>query len=440
MTVRILIADDNEDNLYMLETLLKSVGYEVVSAKNGEIALHKLKGGPFDLIVSDILMPVMDGFQLCRECKKDPALRAVPIVFYTATYTDDKDEKLATALGSAAYIRKPVEPHVLLRSIRDVVERTAHSKAPKVKPATQVYEQQALALYNQRLVEKLENKMLDLKRSQTLYQNLWENVNDLIFALDEHNRIIDINHCNEILGYDEKDAIGKRFTDFLLPESRKIVEDHLAAHPKKKDGRSQLVYEVTMRNKDGNTVSAELGISTVYVDGVLVGKYGIAHDITARRKAEDALKKTAAQLEEQKESLQQKNMALKEVLAQIEAERADTQKQITENICRLAMPILRKLRDSGSHLAQKEIDVLENTLRDLTSRFGAKVSADAIGLTPRQIELCNMIRSGLSSKDMAEALGVSVRTIETHRNTIRKKLGISGKDASLAAALQSLAQ
>ena len=98
--MRILIVDDNPDNLEMMTIMLASQRYEVVSAKNGEEALNKLKTGDnFDLIISDILMPVMDGFQFCRECKKDEQLKNISFIFYTATYVDEKDEEFALSLG-----------------------------------------------------------------------------------------------------------------------------------------------------------------------------------------------------------------------------------------------------------------------------------------------------------------------------------------------------
>ena len=86
--MRILSADDKPENLYMLEALLRGHGHVVDSASNGLDALKLAERGVYDLIISDILMPRMDGFQLCRELKKDARLRHIPFIFYTATYTD----------------------------------------------------------------------------------------------------------------------------------------------------------------------------------------------------------------------------------------------------------------------------------------------------------------------------------------------------------------
>ncbi|MBU0661612.1 response regulator, partial [Patescibacteria group bacterium] len=98
--MKILIVDDNEDVRMILKKTLESNGYSVKDASNGKEALKAAKESPPDIIISDILMPVMDGFQLCREMKADEILKKIPFVFYTATYTDEKDEELALKLGA----------------------------------------------------------------------------------------------------------------------------------------------------------------------------------------------------------------------------------------------------------------------------------------------------------------------------------------------------
>ena len=161
--MKILIVDDNKENIDLLEVLLSNNGYAVHSSKNGKEALKMLRAEKFELIISDILMPVMDGFQLCRECKRDKKLRVVPFVFYTATYVDKKDEEFALSLGAQSFIRKPKEPKEFLKIIKRIIEDT---KAKRIKPIIPIIEdeKEILKLYSERLVNKLEKKILDLER------------------------------------------------------------------------------------------------------------------------------------------------------------------------------------------------------------------------------------------------------------------------------------
>ena len=129
-TMTILIVDDNEKNLYQLQTLLAGSGYQVVTAANGAEALDQARRNPPDLIVSDILMPVMDGFALCREWKKDERLRQIPFIFYTATYTDERDREFALSLGAERFLVKPEEPEVFIRTIREVIQQVQRLPVP----------------------------------------------------------------------------------------------------------------------------------------------------------------------------------------------------------------------------------------------------------------------------------------------------------------------
>jgi len=158
--IKILAVDDNQQNLILLERLLKSKQYSPILAKNGAEALQLARENPPALIISDILMPVMDGFELCRRWKADQRLKNIPFVFFTATYASSQDEQLGLRLGADRYIIKPQEPTVLLKIIEEVLEEyRTHEKTPR-QPFGE--ELEYFRQYNQVLFHKLEKKMTDL--------------------------------------------------------------------------------------------------------------------------------------------------------------------------------------------------------------------------------------------------------------------------------------
>ncbi|MCB8980954.1 MAG: response regulator [Ardenticatenaceae bacterium] len=159
----VLIVDDNSQNLYMLQALLEGHGYTVDTAQNGAEALQKAVACPPHFVIADILMPVMDGFALCREWRAEEKFRHIPFLFYTATYTDPKDEAFALSLGADAFLIKPMEPEALLQAIQNTL-RQAAAKDTEADSGPSMADEEVYRLYNDRLVKKLEGKMLQLEQ------------------------------------------------------------------------------------------------------------------------------------------------------------------------------------------------------------------------------------------------------------------------------------
>ncbi len=119
--MKILIVDDTTDSREMLLFLLEKNNFECKSACNGKEALEILHSNEkFDLIISDILMPVMDGYQFCKYVKEDENLQKIYFMFYTATYNEKKDEEFSLSLGAQRFIVKPQEPSFLLNVINEI--------------------------------------------------------------------------------------------------------------------------------------------------------------------------------------------------------------------------------------------------------------------------------------------------------------------------------
>ncbi len=160
----VLIVDDKPQNLYLLRTLLQASGCSVDEAHHGAEALVKARQTPPDVLVSDILMPVMDGYTLLRHWRADERLRQIPFVIYTATYTEPNDERLALDLGASAFIVKPAEPELFMAHILQVLEQQQHGALPAGKvPGGEAKDH--FKEYSETLVRKLEEKAVQLEQA-----------------------------------------------------------------------------------------------------------------------------------------------------------------------------------------------------------------------------------------------------------------------------------
>jgi len=175
--VNILLAEDDEPSRYLMTAILRSANHEVVSVCNGIEALDATRSHSFDLLITDILMPKMDGFQLVWRWKNDPTLVKVPVVFVTASYTDDEDEKLAIELGVDGFLNKPIDADRLLATVEEVahIPSTGKACAPIQRDEARI-----LRAYSDRVVRKLEQKLAELERSNAIIDQITRELSDQI--------------------------------------------------------------------------------------------------------------------------------------------------------------------------------------------------------------------------------------------------------------------
>ena len=303
----ILIVDDKDENRYLMEMLLKGNGHEVLSCTNGAEALERLKTGKVELIISDILMPVMDGFELCRKVKTDEGLRHIPFIVYTATYTGPQDEAFALKIGADRFVQKPCEPDVFMETLREVMVAAAHRDAETIP---QLQEEEVFKLYNERLVRKLEQKMLlleqetralreaqeSLRISENKYRRLHESMTDGFVYVDMKGVIRESNESyRRMLGYTEAELSRLTYRE-LTPEKWHAIEEKIVACQILASGFSD-VYEKEYRRKDGTIFPVELRTFLLRSDsGETEGMWAIVRDITERKQADKIQQDLESQL------------------------------------------------------------------------------------------------------------------------------------------------
>ncbi|ATI03902.1 MULTISPECIES: ATP-binding protein [Cycloclasticus] len=211
----ILVVDDLSENLELLSRILQREGYKVLSAVNGEDALAQLTtSNHIDLIISDILMPIMDGYEFCRQVQQNDRFCSIPFIFYTATYTDEKDKEFGLKLGANRFLIKPQKTQDLLNIIKEELAKpfkveknniTPDAKSPLIES-----EQQYLRQYSSRLVHKLEDKLLELEQKNTELE-------------EEMAKQLQLKQHIELLNADLERRVASRTKD-LLSANQKLLE------------------------------------------------------------------------------------------------------------------------------------------------------------------------------------------------------------------------
>jgi PAS domain S-box-containing protein len=290
--MRILIVDDRMENRYLLETVLKSEKHDTVSAENGQKALEYLASGSFDLIVSDILMPVMDGFQLCRHCKADPTLRHIPFVFYTATYVDQKDEAFAYEIGADGFLRKGMEPADFLTAIRSVIKNFRQGRTSPKSPV-QKQEEETYKHYSERLILKLEKKMQDLKeKEERLNMALEASTNGLWDWNVQTGKLYFSPRYYTMLGYapDELPQTYDTWAGLLHPDDRETAVKTIRDHIEKNCGPFDQEFRMKTRSGKWKWILGKGKVFSVDEKGRPVRVVGTHTDITDKKKTERELK------------------------------------------------------------------------------------------------------------------------------------------------------
>jgi DNA-binding CsgD family transcriptional regulator len=159
--------------------------------------------------------------------------------------------------------------------------------------------------------------------------------------------------------------------------------------------------------------------------------------IAMRIQAEQELQETNHQLKVEHQALQETNTALKTLMARIEEEKREIYRDIRDNVEKVLMPILHELLIAVPKQQRKFVELLRDNLEEITSPFVSNLSQKFQSLTPTEIQVCNMIRSGLRTKEIAELRGISPATVNRHRERIRHKMGITNSDANLTTFLRA---
>lgn len=286
--MKALVVEDEKNSRMMLSKILAANGYEPIEASNGIEALEKINESRPDIIISDIMMPEMDGFQFCRELKKNEILKKIPLIFYTSIYKDEADEKLAMDVGASAYIRKPEDPKIIIGIINKVLK---DHRSGKIGTLELTDEKEYLSKYSQTLFKKLEDKVLELedtnKKLETALSELKtiDRLKDNIISNVTHELRTPLIHASGFLelaiGEDDKSKQGELLKKSMnaLEREKKVISDLIEISYAGKGLLSHVIEEIDIGTLIKSTVedlrpkaeAFEINIRTSIEEGLIVG-------------------------------------------------------------------------------------------------------------------------------------------------------------------------
>ena len=328
--MNILIVDDDPINLKLLRAQLEGEGHAVFDAHDGVDALALLERQRVDAVISDILMPRMDGYSLCHEIRKHARLHDLPIIIYTSTYTSPGDQKLALDMGADKYLTKPVSVETLVAALHEVGAQPHAAPRPDA-----LREVEVLKEYNERLVSKLKEKNTELLATHEELQGLLvaanqsrrallsvaedqkhseaalaESLNLLkivvdavpmrIFWKDKKLRYLGCNlafaedageaSLLDVIGKDDYQLVWKEQAELYRANDQQVMDS----------GIPKLFYDEPQTTPDGKTIWLRTSKVPLHNSGnETIGVLGVYQDVTKQKQTEADLRIAAIAFESQ---------------------------------------------------------------------------------------------------------------------------------------------
>ncbi len=301
--MKILLAEDNAIVRKAVAAGLVADGYEVEQAEDGEKAFYLAHNVQPDLIISDVLMPNMDGFSLCQAVRDDMVLHDIPVVFYSATFLEPEDEALARHVGATGFVIKDENPKVFHKKLHQIVERGKHNKPPPFDSDPE-RRGEASRLYRTALVSKLQKKVNELEAekraardNRQFLDHIVTTIPDVVFVLrlPELELSYIAPQASRLLGIPGEELIkdGGSWRGLVAKEDLPRVEQEIQAAITNPEST---IVICSMQHAQGGFRRIEARISPRLNDeGEAIELVGSLHDVTKRVEAEEKLLRSEEQ-------------------------------------------------------------------------------------------------------------------------------------------------
>lgn len=414
---KVLVIDDEPALQKALHKAFKNESYDVVFASNGQEGFERFTKEKPDLIFLDLRMPKLDGFGFLEKINIEPDDPYSVIVI--TGHGNDREVERSYELGVNFFLHKPLS----LVEVRCLAKRCLEIKAIE----KELHEHRCSL---EKIVAQRTRALINQVRFQ---QNLIDSIPVPIYFKDTGFKYLGCNRAfEEAIGYAKEQIIGRMVTD-IIPYAQARIH-HQKDLQLMQEGEIKY-YEATATYPDGT--KHELLVFKALChnkDGSIEGLIGTCLDITERNLAQTQLEKHAKELENA-------NTALRVLLQQVKENKTEMEDKVLDNFARLVKPYLDILEENLANTQQHEyVRMIQENIKKITSDFSQKLSSSYLGLSPREIQIADLVRHGRSNKESACILNVSVNAVEFHRNNLRKKLGIQNKKVNLRTYLLSMDQ
>lgn len=407
----ILIAEDEGIIARDLEMHLVRQGYSVPAVvASGDAAISKTGQLRPDLVLMDIVLyGDVDGIKAADEirCRFD-----IPVIYLTA-YADKKILERAKLTEPYGYLIKPFE----FRELYSTIE---------------------VALYKHKMEKKV-------RESEEWLSTILRSIGDGVIASGQDGCVTFMNTVAERLtGWTLAEAKGKQMSDIFH-----VIDEQnpgLSGNPVERIMQGRFAHgsaeETTLMDRDGTSRTiSECGAPICGRNESIVGVVLVFRDVTEQKRMDLALRESEQKLRMHAKELEESNTALKVLLKQRENDKRELEENILTNVKQLILPNIEKLKKSRAMAeGSAYLNILETNLKQVISPFSSRLSSKYIGFTPREIAIADLIREGKQDKDIMEILNISYETVKSHRQNIRKKLGIYSKRTNLRTHLLLLSE
>lgn len=405
--LRILILEDvsTDAELVKYELFEAGISFTAKCVKTKTAFVKELAEFSPDIILSDYSLPSFDGLSALKLVSEQ--CPEIPFIFVSGALGEERAIELLKQ-GATDYV------------LKDRLSRLA----PAVSRALQEARERA----ERKRVERA------LQESEIRYRAIFENTGTATLIIDKDANIILANRQFEKLsGYDKAHFENKNiWKDIVYEVDLDIVTD---LHCLGEHGSKEYEFCIVNRMKAIRHVLATITAIPSTEKAVMS-----LLDITARKVAEDALTQREQDLQLKSQSLEEANTALKVLLKHREEDKSDLEEQVLINVKKLVLPYLEDLKHFKlNELQMAHVEIIEKHLHDIVSPFLRTLSSSYLDLTPREIQIANLVKEGKTTKEITELLNISATAVDFHRKNLRAKFGIKNIKTNLRSHLSALA-